>query len=173
VDDPSDPRDPGNEETRSDAGPTVPSQPESAGGIQGKRLGDFELIRELGRGGMGIVYEACQISLKRRVALKVLPPALGMTGQAKQRFEREARAAAKLQHTNIVPVHAIGAHEGHHFYAMELIDGQSLDHVLRDMVDEVSGRDNRRAILSCLSPGETRTGSVRSHFPDPVTTDPV
>ena len=101
-----------------------------------KRLGDFELLREIGRGGMGVVYEARQISLKRRVALKVLPPALGMSAQAKQRFEREAQAAAKLHHTNIVPVHAIGEHDGHHFYAMELIDGQSLDHVLRDMVDE-------------------------------------
>jgi len=107
-------------------------------GSPGKRLGDFELLRELGRGGMGIVFEARQLSLKRRVALKVLPPALGMTAQAKQRFEREAQAAAKLHHTHIVPVHAIGEHDGHHFYAMELIDGQSLDHVLRDMVDEGS-----------------------------------
>jgi serine/threonine protein kinase/Flp pilus assembly protein TadD len=107
-------------------------------GSTGTRLGDFELLRELGRGGMGIVYEARQLSLKRRVALKVLPPALGMTAQAQQRFEREAQAAAKLHHTHIVPVHAIGEHDGHHFYAMELIDGQSLDHVLRDMVDEGS-----------------------------------
>jgi tetratricopeptide (TPR) repeat protein len=101
-----------------------------------RRLGDFDQLREIGRGGMGVVYEARQISLKRRVALKVLPPALGMSAQAKQRFEREAQAAAKLHHTNIVPVHAIGEHDGHHFYAMDLIDGQSLDHVLRDMVDD-------------------------------------
>jgi serine/threonine protein kinase/Tfp pilus assembly protein PilF len=107
-------------------------------GPTAKRLGDFDLLREIGRGGMGVVYEARQISLKRRVALKVLPPALGMSAQAKQRFEREAQAAAKLHHTNIVPVHAIGEHEGHHFYAMDLIEGQSLDHVLRDMVDEGS-----------------------------------
>ena len=102
------------------------------------RLGDFELLRELGRGGMGIVYEARQISLKRRVALKVLPPAIGLTQQARRRFEREAQAAAKLHHTNIVPVHAIGEHDGHHFYAMDLIEGQSLDHVLRDMLDDGS-----------------------------------
>ena len=69
-----------------------------------KRLGDFELIREIGRGGMGIVYDARQVSLNRRVALKILPPGLGLTGQAVQRFEREAQAAAKLHHTNIVPV---------------------------------------------------------------------
>ena len=103
-----------------------------------KRLGDFELLREIGRGGMGIVYEARQVSLDRRVALKVLPPALGLTSQATQRFEREARAAAKLHHTNIVPVHAIGEQDGHHFYAMDLIEGQSLDRVLSDLVDEES-----------------------------------
>ena len=74
----------------------------------GKRLGDFEVLRELGRGGMGIVYEARQVSLNRLVALKVLPPGLGLTDTAVQRFEREARAAAKLHHTNIVPVFATG-----------------------------------------------------------------
>ena len=74
-----------------------------------QRLGDFDLLREIGRGGMGVVYEARQISLGRRVALKVLPPTLGMSPDSAQRFEREARAAAKLHHTNIVPVHGIGA----------------------------------------------------------------
>jgi serine/threonine protein kinase/Tfp pilus assembly protein PilF len=118
-----------------------PDSTREAGGTPGdrstvKRLGDFELLRELGRGGMGVVYAARQVSLDRRVALKVLPPAMGLTSQAKQRFQREARAAAKLHHTNIVPVHAVGEHEGHHFYAMELIEGQSLDHVLRQVVDE-------------------------------------
>jgi serine/threonine protein kinase/Tfp pilus assembly protein PilF len=102
----------------------------------GKRLGDFELLRELGRGGMGVVYAARQVSLDRRVALKVLPPALGLTSQSKQRFEREARAAAKLHHTNIVPVHAVGECDGHHFYAMDLIEGQSLDHVLHQVIDQ-------------------------------------
>jgi serine/threonine protein kinase len=103
-----------------------------------KRLGDFELIGELGRGGMGIVYEARQVSLNRRVALKVLPPALGLTGQATRRFEREAQAAAKLHHTNIIPVHAIGEEGGHHFYAMELIENQSPDRVLSDLLGEGS-----------------------------------
>lgn len=104
------------------------------------RLGDFELLRELGRGGMGIVYEARQISLNRRVALKVLPPSLGLSPDARKRFEREAQAAAKLHHTNIVPVHAIGEENGHGFYAMELVEGQSLDRVLADLVDH---RPNR------------------------------
>ena len=98
-----------------------------------ERLGDFELIREIGRGGMGVVYEARQLSLNRRVALKVLPPGLGLTREARIRFEREARAAAKLHHTNIVPVHAIGEQDGHHFYAMELIEGKSLAAVLDEM----------------------------------------
>jgi serine/threonine protein kinase/Tfp pilus assembly protein PilF len=103
-----------------------------------KRLGDFDILREIGRGGMGVVYEARQVSLKRRVALKVLPPAMGLTQQARQRFEREAQAAAKLHHTNIVPVHAIGEDDAHHFYAMDLIEGQSLDRVLHQLVDEGS-----------------------------------
>jgi serine/threonine protein kinase len=119
----------GGDTTRQDGG-----KPEGNSSV--KRLGDFDLLREIGRGGMGVVYEARQISLKRRVALKVLPPALGMSAQAKQRFEREAQAAAKLHHTNIVPVHAVGEHDGHHFYAMDLIEGQSLDHVLHQVIDE-------------------------------------
>ncbi len=101
--------------------------------VRGKRLGDFELIREIGRGGMGVVYEARQISLNRRVALKVLPPGLGLTDQAVKRFEREAQAAAKLHHTHIVPVYAIGQADGSHYYAMELIEGQPLSDVLRDL----------------------------------------
>ncbi|UCF67938.1 MAG: serine/threonine protein kinase, partial [Acidobacteriota bacterium] len=103
-----------------------------------RRLGDFQLLREIGRGGMGIVFEARQVSLNRRVALKVLPPGLGLTQQAVQRFEREARAAAKLHHTNIVPVHAIGEDDGCHYYAMELIEGQSLAQVLDDLRGERS-----------------------------------
>src|ERR1700746_3467195 len=99
-------------------------------------LGDFELIRELGRGGMGIVYEARQVSLNRKVALKVLGAGLGLTPRAVERFRREAAAAAKLHHTNIVPVYATGEENGAHFYAMELIDGPSLDRVIRQMRGE-------------------------------------
>jgi serine/threonine protein kinase len=87
-----------------------------------KRLGDFEILREIGRGGMGVVYEARQVSLNRPVALKVLPPGLGLTEQAVQRFHREAQAAAKLHHTHIVPVYAVGEAQGCHYYAMELIE---------------------------------------------------
>src|SRR5262245_31325543 len=100
---------------------------------QNQRLGDFEILCELGRGGMGIVYEARQVSLNRKVALKVLSGGLGLTPKAVQRFHREAEAAAKLHHTNIVPVYATGEQDGTHFYAMELIDGPSLDHVIKQL----------------------------------------
>src|SRR5262249_41795371 len=96
-----------------------------------RRLGDFEIVREVGRGGMGVVYQAGQVSLNRTVALKVLAGGLGLTPNAVQRFRREAEAAARLHHTNIVPVYATGEHDGIHFYAMELIDGPSVDHVLK------------------------------------------
>src|SRR6202040_4260144 len=82
------------------------------------RFGDFRLIREVGRGGMGVVYEAEQISLGRRVALKVLPFAATMDPRHLQRFQNEARAAASLHHEHIVPVHAVGCERGVHFYAM-------------------------------------------------------
>src|SRR5262245_55250731 len=75
-------------------------------GASPQRLGDFEIAREIGRGGMGVVCEALQVSLNRRVALKVLSGGLGLTPNAVQRFRREAEAAAKLHHTNIVPVYA-------------------------------------------------------------------
>src|SRR5690349_10229025 len=94
-------------------------------------LGDFELIRELGRGGMGIVYEARQVSLNRKVALKVLKAGLGLTTQAVTRFRREAAAAAKLHHTNIVPIYATGEHGEYHFYAME----QSVTYALANADD--------------------------------------
>src|SRR6516164_400888 len=98
-----------------------------------QRLGDFELVREIGRGGMGIVYEARQVSLNRKVALKVLGPGLALTARAVDRFRHEAEAAARLHHTHIVPVYATGAQDGVHYYAMELIEGPSLDQVLRHL----------------------------------------
>jgi WD40 repeat protein/serine/threonine protein kinase len=89
-------------------------------------LGDFRILREVGRGGMGIVYEAEQISLNRRVALKVLPFAATMDPRHLQRFHNEARAAAGLHHTNIVPVYGVGSERGVHYYAMQFIDGRTL-----------------------------------------------
>jgi serine/threonine protein kinase len=130
--------------------------------LQNRRLGDFEIIREIGRGGMGVVYEARQVSLNRKVALKVLSGGLGLTPKAVQRFCREAEAAAKLHHTNIVPVHATGEENGTHFYAMELIDGPSLDHVIRQM----------RAVTSNAGPPSTASGNGSDGSPDLVQTGP-
>jgi tetratricopeptide (TPR) repeat protein len=96
------------------------------------QVGDFQIIREIGRGGMGIVYEAEQVSLGRRVALKVLPRHVAGTSAA-ERFRREARAAAKLHHTNIVPVFEVGQADDVSFYAMQFIDGCSLDEVIDDL----------------------------------------
>src|SRR5262249_1598141 len=96
-------------------------------------LGDFRILREVGRGGMGVVYEAEQVSLNRRVALKVLPFAGAMDQRQLQRFKIEAQAAAQLHHTNIVPVHYVGCERGVHFYAMQFIDGQSLADVIASL----------------------------------------
>jgi serine/threonine protein kinase/Flp pilus assembly protein TadD len=106
-------------------------------------LGDFRILRELGKGGMGVVYEAEQLSLRRRVALKVLPLAATMDPRHLQRFQNEARAAACLHHTNIVPVFSVGCEGGIHFYAMQFIDGQPLSEVirrLRQQQDKETGR---------------------------------
>ncbi|MFO0817256.1 MAG: protein kinase [Pirellulales bacterium] len=91
------------------------------------RLGDFRIVREIGRGGMGVVYEAEQISLRRRVALKVLKIGGVADEAALERFQREAETVAHLHHTNIVPIFAVGSEAGVHYYAMQLIEGQSLD----------------------------------------------
>ncbi|MDX2035247.1 MAG: serine/threonine-protein kinase [Isosphaeraceae bacterium] len=91
------------------------------------RLGEFRILREVGRGGMGIVYEAVQESLGRRVAVKVLPRPLASDERARERFLREARAIARLEHPNIVTIHGVSEADGVHFYVMELIDGLGLD----------------------------------------------
>jgi serine/threonine protein kinase/WD40 repeat protein/Flp pilus assembly protein TadD len=99
-----------------------------------ERLGDFRILREIGRGGMGVVYEAEQESLGRRVALKVLPAAAGaQCSMYLERFRREARAVAKLHHTNIVPVYGVGEEDGTCYYAMQYIQGQALDVILKEL----------------------------------------
>ena len=95
-------------------------------------LGDFRLIAEVGRGGMGVVYEAVQRSLNRRVALKVLPFAAAMDPSQLRRFHTEALAAAQLHHTHIVPVYSVGCERGVHYYAMQFIEGQTLAHAIAD-----------------------------------------
>jgi serine/threonine protein kinase len=107
-------------------GLTPRRSPESPAPGAGTALGDFRILREIGRGGMGLVYEAEQVSLGRKVALKVLPFAAALDVRQLQRFKNEAQAAAGLHHPNIVPVHGVGCERGVHFYAMQYIDGQSL-----------------------------------------------
>src|SRR6516162_2877396 len=111
-----------------------------------QQLGDFRILREVGKGGMGVVYEAEQVSLGRHVALKVLPKSLLPDARAKRRFEREAKAAAKLHHTNIVPVFGVGEQDGLPYYVMQFIHGLGLDEVLEE--------------LKKLQLGNARTGSV-------------
>jgi serine/threonine protein kinase len=109
-------------------------------------LGDFRLLREVGRGGMGVVYEAEQISLRRRVALKVLPFAAALDPRQLQRFKNEALAAAHLRHENIVPVHTVGEERGVHYYAMQYVEGRSLAHVIADLRLQIGDGPDKAAI---------------------------
>ncbi len=118
-------------------------------------LGDYRILCEVGRGGMGVVYEAVQISLGRRVALKVLPFAPALEPRQLQRFQNEARAAAHLNHVNIVPVYAVGCERGVHYYAMQYIEGQALSVLVDDLRrieggadDDVAGRPADALVLA-------------------------
>lgn len=104
----------------------------------GSRLGEFEIVEELGRGGMGIVYRAWQSTLNREVALKVLPASRQKSSSGARRFRTEARAAARLHHENLVPVYAQGECDGQLFFSMELVDGISLDSVIRSRPELLS-----------------------------------
>lgn len=117
-----------------------------------KSFGDFEIVRELGRGGMGIVYVAKQRSLKRLVALKVLPSSGPQAIKNRQRFRREAESAASLHHTNIVPVFGIGEQDGILYYAMQLIDGVPLNHVL----DSLLGKEREENETLAEAVGESQ-----------------
>src|SRR5262245_21063192 len=111
----------------------VPRRGAPDDGPRPERLGDYRVLREVGRGGMGVVYEAEQESLGRHVALKVLPAAALLNPKHLQRFQREARSAARLHHTNIVPVFGVGEDHGLHYYVMQFIQGLSLDEVLVEL----------------------------------------
>jgi eukaryotic-like serine/threonine-protein kinase len=100
------------------------------GAMQIDRLGDLRIIREIGRGGMGVVYEAEQESLRRRVAVKVLPKHSLMGPDQLSRFQREACIAAQLRHPHIVSVFGVGEHEGLHYYIMQFIQGAGLDKII-------------------------------------------
>ena len=124
-------------------------------------IGDYRLLHEIGRGGMGIVYEAEQISLGRRVAVKLLPLAGALSSRSLQRFRNEARAAATLQHPHIVPVHECGVENGTHYYCMQLIEGQSLAELLagkRGQAD-LDSLDEASALLEMTQSTATQGGS--------------
>ncbi|MGI6415610.1 MAG: protein kinase domain-containing protein [Thermoguttaceae bacterium] len=117
-------------------GPFEAGEQATIGSAPIRQLGDFRIIREIGRGGMGVVFEAEQQSLGRRVALKVIAGSSAGSANGVRRFRREAEAAARLHHTNIIPVYGVGHENDYHFYAMQIIDGVGLDVVL----DVLAGR---------------------------------
>jgi serine/threonine protein kinase/WD40 repeat protein/tetratricopeptide (TPR) repeat protein len=121
-----------------------------------ERLGDYRILREVARGGMGVVYEAEQVSLGRHVALKVLPSQALINQTYLERFRREAKAAARLHHTNIVPVFGVGEASGVHYYAMQFIRGEGLDRILRDV------RRLRERSGALAMPTESGSGVSRS-----------
>ncbi|QJX00424.1 serine/threonine-protein kinase [Frigoriglobus tundricola] len=127
------------------------------------RLGDFRLVREVGRGGMGVVYEAEQLSLRRRVALKVLPFASAIDPRRLQRFKNEATAAAHLRHEHIVPVYAVGCERGVHYYAMQFVDGQSLAALVAELRRPPAGPSAQSTVPVARLSTE-RTGGGPAHF---------
>ncbi len=139
-----------------------------------ERLGEYRIVREIGRGGMGVVYEAMQESLGRRVALKVLPFHHLLDQKRLERFRREARAAAALQHPHIVPVHGIGEEGGLHYYAMQFVPGHGLDRILSELkrlqkegTGEREGSDSSltsTARLLLESPGGLPAGGRLPYF---------
>jgi serine/threonine protein kinase len=126
------------------------------------RLGDFRILREVGRGGMGVVYEAEQISLGRRVALKVLPFAATLDAKQLQRFKNEAQAAAQLHHSHIVPVYAVGCDRGVHYYAMQFIEGQSLGEIIAGLRDCKPSESTTVDSVSSLERGPAESVSTRN-----------
>jgi serine/threonine protein kinase len=113
-----------------------------------QQLGDFRIIREIGHGGMGVVYEAEQESLGRHVALKVLSPATFDSPKSIRRFRREAETVARLHHTNIVPVFGVGDEKGLHYYVMQLIEGEPLNEVVTGLRSESEGLSGNQTVVA-------------------------
>jgi eukaryotic-like serine/threonine-protein kinase len=135
-----------------------------------EQLGDYRILREVGRGGMGVVYEAVQQSLGRHVALKVLPRHSLLDPKKLQRFRREAQAAAHLHHTNIVPVFGVGEQDGLHYYVMQFIDGQGLDRLVAGWREGTAAGKRRR---TGAAGKRASTGSWDGPPPSPADTGPM
>lgn len=148
--------------------------------MTGDSLGDYRILSEVGRGGMGVVYEAEQVSLSRRVALKVLPFATIFDPRHLQRFKNEATAAAHLNHPNIVEVYGIGSDRGIHFYAMRFVEGVTLADVIEDKrnsqkINSASQQidDEERASEPESSEGSSKTGGDLAPLSHSVATSPA
>lgn len=125
-----------------------------------RQIGDYRIVREIGRGGMGIVYEAHQESLNRQVALKILPFAAVLDQRQIARFRTEAQAAAQLHHSHIVPVFAVGQEQGVYYYAMQYIDGQSLEQAIDELRAAEKLRGERSTRVEGAANGSTTTLSL-------------
>ena len=138
----------------------LPAQSEDFSRFADALAGQYELVREIGRGGMGVVYLARDVRLDRRVAIKTLPPHLANDPIVRERFLREARTAGGLSHQNIVPIHRADEIAGHVFFVMGFVDGDSMAQRIRAL-----GRStNARSFASCAtwrwrSTTRTRTAS--------------
>jgi hypothetical protein len=145
-----------------------------------QQLGDYRLIRAVGQGGMGIVYKAEQVSLGRHVALKLLPRNMLADSKHRRRFEREARLAAKLHHTNIVPVFGVGEQDGLPYYVMQFIQGLGLNQVLEELKRLRLDGDFKPAVVNAgpptgkeLSAAEVARSLLSGRFePAPVDSSP-
>jgi TolB-like protein/predicted Ser/Thr protein kinase len=141
-------------------GPRTPQGGNPKTGLTGRRVGVYEILEELGRGGMGVVYRAKDRSLDREVAIKVLLPDLSRDEEFGRRFVREARAAAKLDHPNIVQVYTAGRYEDVLFIAMQLVKGQTLAKTLRDR-GRLPVREALKIVRqSCEALAEAHKGSL-------------
>jgi eukaryotic-like serine/threonine-protein kinase len=137
------------------------------------QLGEYRILREVGRGGMGVVYEAEQVSLGRRVALKVLPFAAAIDPKQRQRFQIEAQAAAQLHHPHIVPIFGVGCDQGIHYYAMQFVEGRSLAAILHELRSGVEPHAGNAELLPAFVIERTEETALLSSKPTNAGSGPI